>query len=189
MARPSSGRRIDHMQFAVGAHLARDPRHLRRERAQLIDHRVDRVLQLQHLAAHVDRDLARQVAIRDRGRDLGDAAHLARQVAGHRVDVVRQVLPRAATPRDLRLAAELAFGADLLARVTSDANDPSWSTMVLIVFFNSSNSGRTSTFFFEVALAAVVTVTMLFRSRPVTPRFRATPVRRVARRVVGADQE
>ena len=49
-------------ELAFGAHLARHPRHFRRERAQLVDHRVDRVLQLEDLALHVDRDLLRQVA-------------------------------------------------------------------------------------------------------------------------------
>src|SRR5499426_1129053 len=37
-----------------------------RERAQLLDHRVDRFLELQDLAADVDGDLARQVAVGDR---------------------------------------------------------------------------------------------------------------------------
>jgi hypothetical protein len=37
-------------------------------------------LEQQDLAAHVDRDLLRQVAAGDRGRHLGDVAHLAGQV-------------------------------------------------------------------------------------------------------------
>ena len=63
---------------AFGADLARDARHLAREGAQLVDHRVQRFLQQQDLAAHVDGDLARQVAVGDGGRDLGDVADLAR---------------------------------------------------------------------------------------------------------------
>ena len=59
------------------------------------------------------RQLALQVALRDRGHDLGDAAHLVGEVGRHQVDVVGEVLPRAADARHLRLAAELAFGADL----------------------------------------------------------------------------
>src|SRR5262249_7824747 len=82
-------------------------------RTQLIDHRVDGLLQLQDLAAHVDRDLARQVAAGDGGGHLGDIAHLAGEVAGHRVDVVGQVLPGAGDARHHRLTAELALGADL----------------------------------------------------------------------------
>ena len=65
-------------ELAFGADLARDARDFGGERAQLIDHRVDGVLQLEDLALDVDRDLARQVAARDRGRDLGDVADLAR---------------------------------------------------------------------------------------------------------------
>ena len=53
-------------ELAFGADLARDARHLRRERAELIDHRVDRVLELEDLALHVDGDLLRQVAARRR---------------------------------------------------------------------------------------------------------------------------
>ena len=57
---------------------ARDARDFRRERAELIDHDVDRVLQLEDLAAHFDGDLLGEVAGRDGGRDLGDVAHLRR---------------------------------------------------------------------------------------------------------------
>ena len=90
-----------------------DARHLGRERVELVDHRVDGVLQLEDLAAHVDRDLLRQVAVRDGGGDGGDVAHLAGEVAGHVVDAVGQVLPRAGDALDLRLPAQLALGADL----------------------------------------------------------------------------
>ena len=98
---------------AFGADLARDARHFAGEGVELIDHRVDGLLQLQDFAADVDRDLLRQVAAGDGGRDLGDVAHLGGQVARHEVDVVGQVLPGAGDARHLRLAAELAFGADL----------------------------------------------------------------------------
>ena len=67
----------------------------------------------QNLAAHVDGDLLRQVAAGDGGRHLGDVAHLGGEVRGHEVDVVGEVLPRTGDARHLRLAAELAFGADL----------------------------------------------------------------------------
>ena len=80
---------------------------------ELVDHRVDGVLELEDLALHVDGDLLRQVAERHRGGHFGDVAHLARQVGRHGVHVVGEVLPRAADARHLRLAAELAFGADL----------------------------------------------------------------------------
>ena len=65
-------------ELAFGADLARHARHFGREGVQLIHHRVDGVLQLENFAFHVDGDLARQVAARDGGRDLGDVAHLRR---------------------------------------------------------------------------------------------------------------
>ena len=99
-------------ELAFGADLARHARHFRRERAELVHHRVDGVLQLEDLALHVDGDLLREVAVGDGRRHVGDVAHLARQVAGHRVHVVGQVLPRAGDALHLGLAAELAFGAD-----------------------------------------------------------------------------
>ena len=100
-------------ELAVGADFAGDAGHFRSERAQLIDHRVDGFLELQNLAAHVDRDLLRQVAVGDRDRHLGDVAHLGGEVRRHRVDALGEVLPHAGHAADLRLAAELAFGADL----------------------------------------------------------------------------
>ena len=100
-------------QLPLGADLARHARHLRGERAQLIDHRVDRLLQLEDLAAHVDGDLLRQIAAGDGDGHVGDAAHLRRQVAGHLVDRLGEILPDARDALDLRLAAQLPFGADL----------------------------------------------------------------------------
>src|SRR2546430_12915530 len=57
--------------------------------------------------------LFRSVAARDRRRDVGDVAHLAGEVGGHRVDVVGEVLPRAGDAGHLRPPAQLAFRADL----------------------------------------------------------------------------
>src|SRR5437868_554378 len=54
-------------ELAVGADLAGDAEHFRRKRVELVDHRVDGVLQLQNLALHVYRNLARQVAARHGG--------------------------------------------------------------------------------------------------------------------------
>src|ERR671915_24498 len=51
---------------------SRDARDLGRERAELVDHRVDGLLQLEHLALDVHGDLAGEVAVRDGGRDVGD---------------------------------------------------------------------------------------------------------------------
>ena len=98
---------------AFGADLARDAGHLVGEGRELVDHRVDGVLQLQDLALGVDGDLLTEVTGGDRGGDLGDVADLAGEVRGHRVDVVGQVAPGARDALDLGLTAEPALGADL----------------------------------------------------------------------------
>src|SRR5207248_7141937 len=100
-------------ELAFGADLARHARDFRRESVELVHHRVERLFELQDFAAHVHGDFLRQVALRHRGRHLGDVADLPGQIGGHRVDAVRQVLPGAGDPAHHRLAAELAFGADL----------------------------------------------------------------------------
>src|SRR6185503_19475988 len=58
-------------------------------------------------------DLLGEVAAGDGRGDLGDVSHLPGEVAGHGVDGVRQVLPRAGDAGHFRLPAQLAVGADL----------------------------------------------------------------------------
>src|SRR5690606_34554778 len=99
-------------QLAFGANLARHAGHFAGEAVELVHHRVDGVLQLEDLALHVDGDLLGEVPLRHRGGHLGDVADLAGEVRGHRVHIVREVLPRAADPGDLSLATEIALGAD-----------------------------------------------------------------------------
>src|ERR1700677_1312824 len=107
------GHRCLAAELALGSHLAGHAAHLRREAVELVDHRVDRDLQLEDLAADIDPELARQVAQGDRRGHVGDVAHLCRQVVRHRVHVVGQVLPRAGDARHRCLAAELALAPDL----------------------------------------------------------------------------
>ena len=71
-------------ELALGADLAGHARHLRGEAVELVDHRVDRVLELEDLALHLDGDLLGQVARGHRGGHLGDVADLAGQVGRHR---------------------------------------------------------------------------------------------------------
>ena len=99
-------------ELAFDADLARHRGHLIGERGQRVDHAVDGVGQGGDLALGLDGQLLFQVAVGDGRHDLGDAAHLAGQVAGHEVDVVGQVFPGAGDALHLGLAAELAFGAD-----------------------------------------------------------------------------
>ena len=101
-------------ELALDAHLAGHARDLAGEPVELVDHRVDGVLQLEELAPDVRGDLLAEVAVGHRGRDLGDVADLTGEVAGHQVDVVGQLLPHAADlDRVRRRLAELALGAHL----------------------------------------------------------------------------
>src|SRR5258705_3008014 len=99
-------------ELAFGADFARHARHFAGKRVQLIDHRVDGVFQLEDFALHVHGNLAGQVAARHGGGDFGDVADLGGEIAGHRVDVVGEVLPGAGGAGHVGLAAEPAFGAD-----------------------------------------------------------------------------
>src|SRR4029450_9578959 len=69
--------------LAVRTYFASDARDLARESAELFDHRVDGVLQLEDLTPGVDGDLLGEVAGRDGRRDPGDATHLGGEVRGH----------------------------------------------------------------------------------------------------------
>src|SRR5439155_22495865 len=91
---PRSGNPLDvrlAAQLAFGTDVAGDAGDLGREGRELVDHRVDRVFQLQDLAAHVDRDFLGEVAVGHGLGDVGDIAHLSGQVARHEIDVVGQV--------------------------------------------------------------------------------------------------
>src|SRR4029077_9162962 len=100
-------------ELAFRADLACDARDLGSEGVELIDHRVDRVLDLEELALAFHSDLSREVSVGDRSRHLGDVADLAPPGAGHVVDVVGEALPYAGDTRNLCLAAQLALRADL----------------------------------------------------------------------------
>src|SRR5262249_45588396 len=85
---------------------ARHAGHLAREGIELAHHAVDGVLKLQNLAAHVDGDLARKVALGNGGGDLGDVADLRGQIAAHGVHGVGKILPDASHALHLRLTSE-----------------------------------------------------------------------------------
>ena len=84
-----------------------------RRRAQVVDHGVDVVFELGDLAARFDLDRARQVALGDGGRHLGDRAHLRGQVGGQQVHVAGEVLPGAGGAGHVGLPAQPALDADL----------------------------------------------------------------------------
>lgn len=79
---------------ALGTDFLGDASDLRREGPQLLDHRVDRALELENLAFGLDRNVPGQVPVGDGGRDKRDVADLVGQVPGEQVDVVGQLSPR-----------------------------------------------------------------------------------------------
>src|SRR4029453_10054802 len=98
--------------LAFGADFARNAGDFRRERVELVDHRVDGVFEFEDFAFHVHGDLARQVTACHGGRHFGNIADLSGKVPRHRIHRVSQVFPGAAPSEPVRLAAEPAFGAD-----------------------------------------------------------------------------
>src|SRR5690606_101131 len=92
-------------ELAFGADLTRHAAHFGREGVELVDHRVDGVLEVEDLALHVDSNLLGQVARSHGGGDLGNVTDLTGEVRGHEVHVVGEVLPCAANARDLGLTA------------------------------------------------------------------------------------
>src|SRR4029079_1229702 len=105
-------------ELAFRADFTGNARHFRGETVQLVHHRVDRVFQLENLALDVDGDLAREVASRHCGRDLGDVAHLRGQVRTHCVHRVGEVFPGTRHVRHFGAATENALGADLARHAT-----------------------------------------------------------------------
>src|SRR4030095_2890642 len=77
--------------------------------AQILDHRVDVVFELHDLAARVHLNFTREVALGDRGGDIGDGADLGRQVGGEKIDVVGQVFANPAGAGNVCLAAQSSF--------------------------------------------------------------------------------
>ena len=156
-------------ELALGADLARHARHLAGEGVELVDHRVDRVLQLEDLALDVDGDLAVQVAARHGGGDLGDVADLRGEVRAHRVDRVGEVLPGAGHAGHHGLHAEPAsVPTSRATRVTSEANERSCSTIVLMVSLSCRISPRTSTVIFldRSPLATAMVTSAMLRTWP-----------------------
>src|SRR5205823_1182666 len=97
-------------QAAFATHLASHAGHFSGEAVQLVHHRVQGFLELENFTANVHRDFAGKVATGDGARYFGDVSHLRGEVAGHEVDVIRQVFPGTGDPGHHRLASQLAVG-------------------------------------------------------------------------------
>src|SRR5947208_10754213 len=67
----------------------------------------------------IDGDFLREVAVGDGDCNVGDVPDLSLQITRHEVDALGQIFPNTAHVTNLRLAAELAFGADF----AGDAGD------------------------------------------------------------------
>ena len=110
-------RRAGHVRLAaqapLNAHLACDGGHLIGEGGQRVGHVVDGLGQRRDFALGGDGEILLQIAVRNRGHHLDDAAHLLGQVRRHDVDGVGKILPSAGDPGHLSLAAEPALGTDL----------------------------------------------------------------------------
>src|SRR5262249_51730191 len=123
---------------------------------------------------HAHRDLPAEVTQRHRLRHLGDVADLAREVAGHEVHAVRQVLPGTGDAADVGLAAQLAFRTHLAGPTGAFRNDGPRlvhhpvdrivSPSVLPCFLTRRSSARTPTVIFRLrspGATAFVTSAML----------------------------
>jgi hypothetical protein len=62
-------------ELSLRADFESDTSHLVSERTELVDHRIDGVLEFENLALHVDFDLLREVTFRDGRGDLSDRTH------------------------------------------------------------------------------------------------------------------
>ena len=90
-----------------------------------------------------------KIAIGDGGGHLGDVAHLGGQVAGHRIHRVGQILPGAGHPGTCAWPpSRPSVPTSRATRVTSPANECSWSTIVLMVSFSCKISPETFTVIF-----------------------------------------
>jgi len=107
--------------------------HFRGEGIELINHRVDGVLQLEDFRPSRPTVICAEVAAARRRCHLGDVAHLSRQWrrAG---DVVGQVFQVPATSENHGLTAEPAFGADPRGRTTGHLRRETSGARSTIVF-------------------------------------------------------
>src|SRR5262249_23483778 len=78
--------------LAVGTDFAGNTGDFGSECVELVDHRIDRVLQFQNLALHVDRDFSRKIAAGDGGRHFRDVPNLVGEVLSHGIYVVGEIL-------------------------------------------------------------------------------------------------
>src|SRR5439155_392083 len=106
-------------EFPFGADFAGHAGDFGSKRGELVHHCVDRVLQLEHFATHIDGNFFRQIAAGYSRGDFGDVPDLSGEVGRHEIDVVGQVFPGSGYALHFGLAAEFSFGTDF----AGDAGD------------------------------------------------------------------
>ena len=79
-------------QTTFSTNLPCDTRDLVGEDAQTLRHAIDSFLQVQHFTAHVDGDTFGQVPACHGFCYLSNGPHLVRQIHGHQIDIVQQIL-------------------------------------------------------------------------------------------------
>jgi len=99
-------------ELAVGTDLAGYTGDLGGESIELVNHGIDGVLQREDFALHVHGNLAGKIAPGHGGGHFRDVAHLTREVGGHGVDGIGEILPGTRHAGHRGLPAELAFRAD-----------------------------------------------------------------------------
>src|SRR5207237_9344913 len=96
-------------QLTLSSYFARNTGYFRRKRAELINHRVDRILELENLSTRVSRDFPRQISARNRCGNVSDVSHLTSEIARHEIHVVGEIFPRSTDVRHLSLPTELSL--------------------------------------------------------------------------------
>jgi len=145
--RPAPDRRA-----AFRANFARHARHFGGEAVELIDHRVDGVLQLEDFALPSTVICAGSSRLRATAVvDVGDVANLRSQIGAHGVDGVGEVLPRSATPGTTACTpSRPSVPTSRATRVTSEARTSGAARpSCLMVSFSCRISPSTSTVIFS----------------------------------------
>ncbi|MNC19099.1 hypothetical protein D3C75_670250 [compost metagenome] len=99
--------------FPFCAYLPCHGGYLVRESSQRLDHIVDCIRQLGDFAFGFHSQFLLQVTVRYRRYDLGDSAHLIRQVGRHNINVVGEVFPDPPHTADLGLSAQFTVRTNL----------------------------------------------------------------------------
>src|SRR6185503_17519345 len=98
-------------ELSFDTYFAGDGGHLVGEGTKRVGHGVNGFGQGGDFAFGFENEFLREVAVGDGGHNLDDTAHLLRQVTGHEIHVIGEILPRTGHTFHIRLTAELSFGA------------------------------------------------------------------------------